>query len=627
MGSFFSELKRRNVVRVAVAYIVVAWLGTQIAETLFPAFGTPDWVFKTLVLLVAIGFPFALLFAWAFELTPEGIKKTHEVDASASLTHSTGRRLDFMIIATLVVALGYFIYERQSLVDPTDSVEATMEQASPGEIEVLNAVADTRIRRTIAVLPFLNMSSDDEQAWFADGLTEEILNALARAPDLLVSARTSSFAYKGTTKNISTIAQELGVNHILEGSVRRGGDRLRVTAQLIRAEDGFHLWSQTYDKTLDDVIQIQEDVAVEIAKALKTAMDPEALAQMMSAGTSSVPAFEAYLEGLAYGISSSTTGDVYQYLSASQAFERAIEIDPTFARAHWESALFWGVQLGTANIYNGLTDIPRDDMTASYQDAIENAIRFERDPVSVLVYRANKASQETRLVRSLRLITEYLEKRPNDQAAQMEQLSTLSSLRRYDDAISAGLAFYERDGRDPFVVSQTMELMRYSKDNELQRSFTRKALERFDDSTSVVYQAHRTLLWAGDIDGSSRLLPRIESSDLPEDTRYLSNLRQACAERRLDDAQKLVAAHYARTPDDASDGQFMTWLTHKILGEDAAALAGVRDLDDSADLRELVDYSTYGSFDARELPNLMALLESQGVDDFEPRINPIRCKR
>ncbi len=218
------------------------------------------------------------------------------------------------------------------LLDPTANVAAAVEQVSPAEIEAPDAAADTRIRRTIAVLPFLNMSSDDEQAWFADGLTEEILNSLARTPDLLVSARTSSFAYKGTTKDISTIAQELGVNHILEGSVRRGGDRLRVTAQLIRAEDGFHLWSQTYDRTLDDVIQIQEEVAVEIARALKTAMDPEALAKMMSAGTSSVPAFEAYLEGLAYGISSGTTGDVYEYLSASQAFERAIGIDPTFAR-------------------------------------------------------------------------------------------------------------------------------------------------------------------------------------------------------------------------------------------------------------------------------------------------------
>ena len=152
-------------------------------------------------------------------------------------------------------------------------------------------------------------------------------------------------------------------------------------------------------------------------------------------------------------------------------------------------------------------------------------------------------------------------------------------------------------------------------------------MERFGDTASVVYQAHRTLLWAGDIDGSSRLLPVIQGSDLPEDTRWLSNLRQACAERRVNDAEKLVAEYIARTPLDVADGQFMICLTSKILGEDDAAAAVVRELDDGDDMRELLDYSFYGSFDAREMPNLMALLERQGVDDFEPRIIPNRCKR
>ena len=249
MSKLFKELKRRNVVRVGVAYIVLSWVVLQVGDVLFDMFGTPDWVGKTLAVLLALGFPFACLFAWAFELTPEGIKKTAEVDASDSITHSTGRKLNLVIIAALVVALGYFIWERQGLVDSGPSVAATVD-------------------RSIAVLPFVNMSSDEEQEWFADGLTEEILNALARTPDLLVASRTSSFQYKNQNTDISAIAKALGVAHVLEGSVRRGGDRLRVTAQLIRASDGFHLWSETFDRSPEDVIAIQENVAIEIAKAL-----------------------------------------------------------------------------------------------------------------------------------------------------------------------------------------------------------------------------------------------------------------------------------------------------------------------------------------------------------------------
>ena len=294
MKQFFDELKRRNVVRVGFAYLVVGWLVFQVGEVLFPTFGAPDWVFKSLILLIALGFPFALLFAWAFELTPEGIKKTEEVDASTSITPNTGKKLNYVTIAALVVALAYFIWERQSghdVVDPMPEVAAVEHQA----VETIAAEKKGPGARTIAVLPFVNMSSDKEQEWFADGLTEEILNSLARTPDLLVSARTSSFAYKGSSKDITEIADALGVAHVLEGSVRRSSDRIRVTAQLIRAKDGFHLWSENYDRDFADLIDIQENVAFAIASALETAMDPEALARMVSAGTASIPAYEAYL--------------------------------------------------------------------------------------------------------------------------------------------------------------------------------------------------------------------------------------------------------------------------------------------------------------------------------------------
>ena len=235
MAGLFQEMKRRNVVRVGVAYIVVGWVVVQIAQVLFEAFGTPDWVIKTVIVLIGIGFPFALLFAWAFELTPEGLKKTREVDLSTSITHNTGRKLDFVIIATLAIALVYFIWERQAhdhdaevLTDPV--AEVREDRLKPADDEIT-----TTSRRSIAVLPFVNMSSDTEQEYFADGLTEEILNSLAKAPDLLVAARTSSFGYKGSTQAIPTIAAELGVEHVLEGSVRRGGETLRIFVVIINS--------------------------------------------------------------------------------------------------------------------------------------------------------------------------------------------------------------------------------------------------------------------------------------------------------------------------------------------------------------------------------------------------------
>ena len=324
MGKFFDELKRRNVVRVGIAYLVVGWIVFQIGEVMFPTFGTPDWVFKTIILVIAVGFPFALIFAWAFELTPEGVKKTQDVNVSVSVTAATGKKLNYIIIAALVIALGYFVWERQVPTDsPAHRPDSVAEPSAAIEaIEAGESVEEEASKRSIAVIPFVNMSSDKEQEWFADGLTEEILNSLARTPDLLVAARTSSFTFKGSNEDIPTIAKALGVEHILEGSVRRSGDRLRVTAQLVRASDGFHLWSENYDRNLDDLIDIQENVAIEIANALETAMNPEALARMVSSGTSSVPAFEAYLRGLAVGESTFATGDIYENLNARDAYER-----------------------------------------------------------------------------------------------------------------------------------------------------------------------------------------------------------------------------------------------------------------------------------------------------------------
>jgi len=613
----FAELKRRNVVRVGIAYLVVGWLALQVAETIFPTFGAPEWVLKVFIALLALGFPFALLFAWAFELTPEGVKKTRDVDMSVSVTHSTGRKLDFIIIAALVAALGYFIWDRQNLIRETPETAAATDGAVGQQADKSGP-----IERSIAVLPFLNMSSDEEQQWFADGLTEEVLNSLARTPDLLVASRTSSFGYKGSSEDVRVIAQALGVAHVLEGSVRRSKERIRVTAQLIRAGDGFHLWSQTYDRKPDDVIEIQEDLAIQIARALKTAMDPEALARMMSAGTASVAAYEAYLEGTALLNSSTDSGDEYEFHQARDAFERAIELDPEFAIAYRNLALYWAIQIEPTNIYSPTTGDPDAGLLVGYREAMEAAIRLEQDPVRKISYRADQAMNELRFAEALRLNTEYLEQRPYDRDAQINQLAMLSTLGHWPEAKQAVFEYFEQEGFDPIVANSLILALLYSGDDTALEEITRQNLRRFAGNINVVYQAHRALLWLGKADEASRLVTQIETSQLAEDNKLLVAMRQACAENRRADAMRLLETAERLYEDRRS----IMWLSHMIAGQNDKAYEYVRPYDDNKDMRSMWAFYGYGTFDATRFPNLMAMLADQGIEPHVELQIPYRCR-
>ncbi len=617
MRKVFAELRRRNVVRVGIAYLVVGWLALQVAETIFPTFGAPAWVLKVFIALLALGFPFALLFAWAFELTPEGVKKTRDVNLSASVTHSTGRKLDFVIIAALVVALGYFIWDRQNLTRESPETAAATDTSAGQQAEKSGP-----IERSIAVLPFLNMSSDEEQQWFADGLTEEVLNSLARTPDLLVASRTSSFGFKGSNDDVRTIAKALGVAHILEGSVRRSKERIRVTAQLIRAGDGFHLWSQTYDREPDDVIEIQEDLAIQIARALKTAMDPEALARMMSAGTTTVPAYEAYLEGTAALNGSTDSGDMYEYHQARQAFEHAIELDPQFALAYRNLALYWAIQLQPTNIYSPVRGDPDAALKVSYRNAMDAAIRLEQDPARKIGYRADQAMNELRFADALKLNSEYLEQRPYDRDAQVNQLAVLSTLGHWKEAEQAVFRYFAQDGYDPIVATSLILALLYSGNETALEEITRRSLERFAGSITVVYQAHRALLWLGKVDEASRLVLQLETSELDEDSKLLVAMRQACAENRRADAMRLLETAKRQFADSRS----IMWLSHMIAGQKDKAYEYVRPYDDNKDMRSMWAFYRYGSFDATRFPNLMAMLAEQGIEPHPEIEKPYRCR-
>ena len=623
MAGLLQEMKRRNVVRVGVAYIIVGWVVVQIGQLLFESFGTPDWVIKTVIVLIGLGFPFALIFAWAFELTPDGLKKTREVDVTSSITPKTGQKLNYVIIASLVIALGYFIWERQSYEMDDQSVPVAVaesfEQQAADEV-----VATETIRRSIAVLPFVNMSSDTEQEWFADGLTEEVLNSLAKTPDLLVASRTSSFVYKGSSEPITTIATQLGVDHVLEGSVRRGGETLRITAQLIRAADGFHLWSETFDRTIDDVISIQEEIAIQIASALETAMDPEALEQMMKAGTSSVAAYDAYLNGVGLWRAAGATTDIYEALKARDEFERSVQLDPEFARAHLYLYWFWTTDLASNQVLFNLTELPREEKIRYRDEAIANAIRFENDPLAKEFYRANEAWGRQDTQRAYRLFSEYRNKRPNDEDAFGSLLLTMRELGRFDEITKLVRGILERDELTVELALQSLQGLRTTEDSALMRELAQQSIAKYGDNNALVlYQSHRQLLWAGDIDGASLILPRVMNANLPDDLFDLAQLRQMCAENRVGDAGKQLENIKQKHPSDLG----MWWIGMKTFGDEQGAIELLAEFDESGDFGMLADYLAYAHFDPKPFPNFMKKLAGQGMETRQVIDLPYRCNR
>ena len=319
--SFFAELKRRSVIRVGAAYLALGWVIAQVGEFAFDTFGAPDWALKSLVIALLLGLPVVLFGAWAFELTPDGIRKDAGGDSIATV--GKGRTLDRAIIVMLVIALGWFAWDRFAVDEEATELADTM---PAGTISASD--------KSVAVLPFVAMSNGPDDEFFADGLTEEILNSLTQLPELLVTARTSAFSFKGRNVPIPEIAETLGVQHVVEGSVRRQGDRLRVTAQLVRADNGFHLWSETYDRPTDDLFDVQADVATSIASALEVVMDDTKRERMLATGTRNVAAFEEFVRGR--GLYSQAHGRGAELATLEEAnvhFERALELDPGFVLA------------------------------------------------------------------------------------------------------------------------------------------------------------------------------------------------------------------------------------------------------------------------------------------------------
>jgi TolB-like protein/lipoprotein NlpI len=365
--SFYTELKRRNVFKVAFVYSAVAWLLLQVSDTLGPALHLPEWFVSAVAFLLILGFPVSIIFAWAFDLTPEGLRRESKADSTAPMAEKTGKKLNHVFVAALVLALGYFVFDKFVLGPNRNTSESAtavqVGQQRPAETE------SARADKSIAVLPFVNMSSDEEQEYFSDGLSEELLNLLARIPELNVAARTSSFSFKDKNLEVPEIATRLKVAHILEGSVRKHGDQLRITAQLIQADNGYHLWSETYDRQLDNVFQIQEDIASAVVDALKITLLGEALKTRKT----DPAAYQLFLEGqyLKRQISSDSLN------RAIEVFKQAVEIDPAYVPAWAELAdtYLWG---------GGLDELSHEETSALADQAIQTAI--STDPEYAFAY-------------------------------------------------------------------------------------------------------------------------------------------------------------------------------------------------------------------------------------------------
>jgi len=373
-----AELKRRNVFKVGAAYLALGWVVIQITATVVPALNLPASIVPIVTWVGVIGFPFVILFSWIFELTPEGLKREREVDRTSSITHVTGRRLDYTIIVLLVLAMSLFVFDRLSprrtgsaAAPATASSTATPEKAGePTTPGALPSAADTKVSdQSIAVLPFVNMSDDKSNEFFSDGISEELLNLLAKIPALQVAARTSSFSFKGKDVEIPEIARQLHVAHVLEGSVRKAGNAVRITAQLIHAADGYHVWSQTWDRKLDDIFAIQDEIAADVVKQLKVTLlgaaptvrktDPQAYAlylqavqlgrqqtleslkqsdallqQTLAIDARYAPAWTELSRNLVHETSAGALSNDEGYRKAREAVDKALEIDPDYARAH-----------------------------------------------------------------------------------------------------------------------------------------------------------------------------------------------------------------------------------------------------------------------------------------------------
>ena len=522
--SFLAELKRRNVFKVAGAYLALGWVVVQATSTLAPALNLPATALPLVTWIGVVGFPFVLVFSWAYELTPDGLKRDSEIDRSQSITHITSRRLDYIIIVLLVVAMLMFAADRFI---PRDS---TVESVAPGALPP-EAGTPANDRKSIAVLPFESLSSDDENEHFADGLHDELLTKLAKLRDLKVISRTSVMEYKDKDHNLRDIGKALGVATILEGTVRKADNRVRLSMQLIDTGTDAHLWAETYERELTDVFQIQTAVADEIAKALQLNFSAEERSAVDQQASANAEAYDLYLRARRYGDYWAQENDDLR--KARELLERAVVLDPGFAEAHGRLAVVAAVQYS------------RNDHTAERLAQSEQAIAraFELDPQLPSAHFA-KAHNEywvhNRFEVALADLDRALAREPNYAEALSMRGWLYRRLGRWDEMHAALVRAVELNPRHPDVLQHAGQaaawLRRYA---EAARYFDRSVAAAPDNLDYAASRAIHEINWHGDLALLREVVRRAEATDLRTRRQWAWLL--ALYEGRFDDLDAIVA--------------------------------------------------------------------------------------
>jgi serine/threonine-protein kinase len=505
--NFFAELKRRNVYKVAVAYAVVAWLLIQAASIFFPAFDAPPWVMKIFIIVIIFGFPVSLIFSWAFEITPEGIKLESEIEPNKSIKRRTGRKIVAVTIALAIVAAGLFVYQlvrSKSTITPTASAARTEAATAPPN-------------KSIAVLPFVNMSADKNDEYLSDGMTEELLNMLTRVKSLHVPGRSSSFAFKGKNEEdiFRKVGEQLHVNAVLEGSVRKAGDKLRITAQLINVADGFHLWSETYDRDMKDILAVQSDVARRVVEALQVQLGVEEARALTKKPTENPEAHRLYLLGRYHFAKFTRAG----WTNAIHYFEQALQLDPNFALAYCGLADTYGWAGG--QIMAGREAWAKEMELAQKALVLDPNLAEAHLSMGTALYSVlGPYASEKELDRAVEL-------NPNLPLIYDQYGWTFSEMGRFNEAIAAEKKALELDPLSTFLNTDLAFFLYWARRYEEATTQIRKTLE-LDPNNAF---AHSILGWCligkgNKAEARAEFQKATSLDDLPW---YISSLGYACA--------------------------------------------------------------------------------------------------
>ncbi|MGE4063252.1 MAG: hypothetical protein AB7E79_07770 [Rhodospirillaceae bacterium] len=516
-GNFFSELKRRNVYRVGAAYAVAAFVLLEVVSNAAPFLDLPLWVGRMLILLLLVGLPAVLCFAWIYEFTPDGLKRTAEVEKDASVTHQTGRRLNFVTIGLLAILAGLYAADLFLLPAETAVGAARTPAASSPKAPAPEGIS-------IAVLPFVNLSSDPEQEFFSDGMTEEITSALAKIQSLRVVGRTSAFKFKGQNEDLRTIGKALSASHVLEGSVRKSGSRVRITAQLIRADDGTHLWTENYDRELTDIFAIQDEISRAIAGAMHAPLGLRAGELLVASRGIDPESYQLYLRAKALF---RARGNMQKPLTAAAALlDQVVAANPDYAPGWALKAQVYAnlpqesfPQLRTAEERRKVVEPALDTAEAAARRALElasNSADSYAAAANVQVFRGNRSLMEDLYRQALKIdpfnpealhgLSQQLHGvgRQKEAFPLRQQLQALEPLvPRYNiytghvyfgaGRFSEALALYEGlpagfEGRDSRIAA------------------TYAALGRYEEAATAILNAPRGVFPASDAEAAVRLL-------------------------------------------------------------------------------------------------------------------------